>query len=543
MKKRRANHGNALVLVILAIAFIVVIGLLLFQFQMLFLERQKAQSAAESAALEAATQLSRIVVDDSNWGYVSLSNHAASGKKTLAMDGEPLPVFAVNDVLATVRTEKLLANSLNSAAMHEVADEDYAKSNQTCQSLQSALLDSVKCANKNKFTDYDGKSVSTYAAARKMFEKNFPDIARGKAKLTDLTVSCGWLNNGSTTMTPDPEKKKSGKSNHYYPSFVNLPVGEADFYFAGASERPVLVDSHRFQKPDGKQFCSAVLVTAEVTYYKGADGSGSPKAPTPSHTICVTAAALPPSAPYQGAVGTFVVASPQGYVDKVDRLRSAIDLVDFNKVSARHQLAAGGDFPVDSGSRLIDAPATKERTVARSTAEAFFSWLRTNLGRASLASILDVMDQPFDGAGISPDSTDLIVMYDFTRGGECNMAKYSNHGFRAQTLSDGQSLDLAFNIVPTNKGMLGVVIRNQVFNCNPTSGGKHAGQPLVSELPMDYSCPSSREGDEVQSEDGKPIGTESRQIRSSYIRGGLAVCMEFSATQQVSTANGSSKSY
>ncbi|MBX9693287.1 MAG: hypothetical protein K2Z81_12940 [Cyanobacteria bacterium] len=534
MKNRRPSRGSTLILVILAVALVISVGLVLFQFQMMFVQRQKAQSAAEAAALEAATQLSRIVVDDLQWGFVSLSNHSASGKNTMAKDGESLPVVGVNEVLAAVRTEKLLANSLNSASLSELASEDYENATGTCQNLQGVLLESLKSNNKRQFTDFDGNKIMPYAAARKMFEQNFPDIARGKARLAEFTISCGWLSNGSTTMTPDPERKKANRP-AYYSSFVNLPVGDNQFYFAGTSDRPVLVDSQRFRKADGKRFCSAVLVTAKIAYNQDLSANAhSSREPKPSHTLCVTATALPPAVPYQGAVGTFVIACPQGYLDKVDRLRRVIDLAEFNKVPIRHQLAEGGDFPVDSGSKLIDEPVQKQRTVSRSTAEALFSWLRTNLGRASLASILDVINSPFDRSSPSANSINLMVMYDFDRDGECRMTRYSNHGFRTQTLSDRQSLDVAFNVVPTNKGMLGVVIRNQVYNCNPTSGGKHAGQPLASELPVDYSRPSLSEHDELglaDKEGDKDCCTESRRFRTSYIRGGLAVCMELSATQ------------
>ncbi|MCA9805617.1 MAG: hypothetical protein KC777_26785 [Cyanobacteria bacterium HKST-UBA02] len=83
----RSRRGNLLVLIMVVIAFIVVPVLIVqSQLGLYFVDKDRASSVVEAACLVAANDLSRIVVADPHFGYVSLSNFAPVGRATLARD-------------------------------------------------------------------------------------------------------------------------------------------------------------------------------------------------------------------------------------------------------------------------------------------------------------------------------------------------------------------------------------------------------------------------------------------------------------------------
>jgi hypothetical protein len=72
-----------------------------------------------------AEKLSRIVVNDSHFGFIALSNSPPIGKATVADDGEPCPISGINNLLATIRLDTLMAHELNDSNLCQLADADY----------------------------------------------------------------------------------------------------------------------------------------------------------------------------------------------------------------------------------------------------------------------------------------------------------------------------------------------------------------------------------------------------------------------------------
>lgn len=527
---RRNSKGNVYILVIGCIGLLLAIALMLFQVQMYFLKRQNARYASQAAALEAANQLSKIVVSDSKWGFVSLSNHTASGKGTIAGDGQPLPVIGVNNVIATVRLEKLLAQQFGNARIDSQANLDYEVSQKTIKSLQEKLDEAVSWPVHDRtpnFRDKNGSIVHAKLAALKIFEKNFPDIKAGKAVVSKFNLTLGWLEGGSSTVTPSPTRTNSKglDGEDFYTSFKNLPVGDKEFYFAGTSGKSRLIDANRFKASDGKRFCSAVLLEAKIDYPSVAKNKNSKSKPTLS--FYVRSVAIPASSPYLGAGGTMVVACPQGKIDKFNSLVELVSCNDFDRYKVHQQVAQGGDFPVDHGAFLKTTSQTGSQTVSESMTKSLLAWLRTNYGRASLASIDQALRAPIS---INPSQTGTLAMFDFDKNGEVKVSHFENHGFRKQTVSDKQTLNTAYNLVSTNKGMLGITVRDHVRNLSTVNGGKHAGQPLTEELPLDYSLPIFREK-EIAKQASQSETDSLNSFRKSYLKGGLAVSVELSAVQ------------
>ncbi|MBX9692557.1 MAG: hypothetical protein K2Z81_09240, partial [Cyanobacteria bacterium] len=417
-----------------------------------------------------------------------------------------------------------------------------------------------------------------------MFIRNMPDVANGKAHLSQLTLSLGWLEDGSSTTTPDPQRRNSADAlDECYAAFVNCPAGKRDFYFAGVTDSPALISTRRFRELEPTRLCSAVYIQAKIDYLYapekvvssndhngnkyvrnyGDDSASSQEAQQAnapgtnqyvtdyrmeekrekvpksniSHSILVTAAALPPCAPDQGAAGALVVSLPQGAIKEYENLTSLFADVDVGARSSTQCLATRGDYPLDPSSELLEKARDLrlgDRKISEALAQSLFSWLKTNRGRERLSDIIETMKAPFDK--LSEFNSRSFVIFDFDKLGGCTISRKASHAYYRHTVSDQQSIDTAYDLLETEKGMLGLVVRNQVFNGSPTKGGKHAGQPLFSELPVDYERPSSREKEIMNA--GNPILEEYRRkkprlgelrYRNSYLKGGLAVSLELFA--------------
>ena len=112
--KRDRNKGTALTLILIicvaALASSLIAGAALIKFACL---RQRAQLAAEAGSLAAARALSTIVIDDPDYGYIALSDYAPSSAQLLCADRKPLPVTAINTVIATARTHIPMSSRIN----------------------------------------------------------------------------------------------------------------------------------------------------------------------------------------------------------------------------------------------------------------------------------------------------------------------------------------------------------------------------------------------------------------------------------------------
>jgi hypothetical protein len=107
----RSDRGNMIAL-LAAITLGLVLVLLIFalRFTRFLGSNQEQRTAIEAAALAAANDISRITIDDPNFGMIALSDFAPVGFDTVAVDKQPTPVRGINTVLATVRVDMIIAD-------------------------------------------------------------------------------------------------------------------------------------------------------------------------------------------------------------------------------------------------------------------------------------------------------------------------------------------------------------------------------------------------------------------------------------------------
>ena len=125
---KRNNSGNGLLKSLLILILVMVAMLLLgANFLTNSFKSQKQYSPIEKAALSASKALGKIVINTPETGFVSLSNQPPDGTLAVAGDGYSLPVRGINDLLATVRVDLLIADSLEQPLMSEFCQQDYKK--------------------------------------------------------------------------------------------------------------------------------------------------------------------------------------------------------------------------------------------------------------------------------------------------------------------------------------------------------------------------------------------------------------------------------
>jgi hypothetical protein len=510
--KPRNQRANMLYIICASVSLITLVCVILLSAAELYiLERHRGQSAADAAALAAAQTLSNIVIDDPQWGFVSLSDHPAFGAATIAPDGEALPVTGFNTIVADVRLEKLTGLKLENSTLGELAEEDYQKYKALASKLQAELNRSVEADQAETFKDMNGHKISPYKSAYDCMLANLPEISLGHAKIKSFVVSLGGLDDEPEITAKQPDDNPLG-----YRMFVDQPVKADSFFFAGLPNQTRLVDTGRFRGADGKRFSCCVLVKTEIEFtaplqhwlFSG-DGSLS--------TLSFASTALPYCEENHCTPGTLIVSLPQGRISQVQTICDLISKPEFNRAKCCH-LVACGDYPANGQSRLVEDAALSQ-SVARATGRALFDWLRSCNGHAHLTSILTALNSPFEPEG-PEDSPDLAVAYTVDSTGNVVVGLIHHAAFNKRTIADRQSRDQALNVLAASKGSLCIDVRDEVSDLN--SFGSHGGQPLPAEIPQTFSqlALQSMPATEQPAADARP------PVRQSYRQGGLAVAIE-----------------
>jgi len=199
---QRNNHGNMFLLIVCIVVFVFApLFWLIGQMGPFMLSAQKTQKVVDAAGLLAARDLSQVVFNDPNFGYVSLSNHSAGGTATRALDGECLPVLGINTLVGTIRQNAIIANNLHNETMSELVSQDTGCLGATVQTFNTTFSDLLCGQNNRRCFDMNGVEISPLQDVQKFLTDNLP----GNTKLKSLKLSLGWLEGGSETATQVPQ--------------------------------------------------------------------------------------------------------------------------------------------------------------------------------------------------------------------------------------------------------------------------------------------------------------------------------------------------
>jgi hypothetical protein len=233
----RNQRGNMMVLALaITIGLLIAIGLFVFNYTRILGGHEQHSTAIEASSLAAAQAIARVVVEDPNYGFISLSDYPPIGQGTKAGDGEPLPVIGINTIVGTARLDMIVAHELGDETMKALAVKDVENTRAAARRLTDVIKASLQPGGSPLAKDLDGKPVAPYETAHNLYEGNKVSDAMGGSGVSgSFKLTLGYLDGGSTTLTPLPQPEEFAevqadqKEDNNYKAFINIPAKGQDF--------------------------------------------------------------------------------------------------------------------------------------------------------------------------------------------------------------------------------------------------------------------------------------------------------------------------
>ncbi|MCA9805038.1 MAG: hypothetical protein KC777_23875, partial [Cyanobacteria bacterium HKST-UBA02] len=253
MARKRNDRGGMLVLVI-AVILGIIMAILLFMLGYVRIVGSSAEqrTAIEAAALAAAVDISTIVINTPEFGYIGLSDSAPNGTDTIAGDTFFTPVHSINTLIGTARLDMIIAQQLGVPEMEELAISDLVAAKTRADQLITVLDGAITTGGNG--TDKHGNLVTPYISAETAYRQNqIRMTGSSNYILGSLQLSLGAIEGGSATNIPIPNPPGTdGSLNNNntvggnYKSYTNIPFNGQDFVFAGISDSVKIVDHKKF---------------------------------------------------------------------------------------------------------------------------------------------------------------------------------------------------------------------------------------------------------------------------------------------------------
>jgi len=375
------------------------------------------KTAIEAAALAAARDISKIVINTPEFGFVGLSDSAPNGTGTAAVDTFHTPVHSINTLIGTARLDYIIADALgpDGDEIKELALRDLTAAKAQATALiaviDGAILPGGVAQDKN------GVDVTPYTAAENAYTENVIRIA-GTCNYVagSMNLRLGGLQGGAATNIPVPKPSGTDPSlstgntilgrtyNHfsgtwvnetYYKSYTSYPFDGQDFVFAAIGDSVRLVDPNLWRATlSGLPFYYRTVIRAEA--------EERVQDPERTHTLKAVACAQPSNVwdpkPAPGALQiSFPDGMPNGPED-ITRPRDLYGAASNNLASATIGVdmytSSGGDFPVTTGSSIATdnaswpVPSDTAQTAATACKIAVYDWLKRAGTKANVTSVV-----------------------------------------------------------------------------------------------------------------------------------------------------------
>ncbi len=513
----RNRKGSFYVLYVGLIAMLLVIWSLFANVCMNWIVSYRNKCALEAAALGASCEMSRIVIDDPNWGFVALSDQPPIGDGTRVRDGYPLPVTGANTILATARMELIVAHTIGTNEAIECAQEDLAAARAAVKKLSRVLRYSLRETEKEEddeliARDIHGVRVYPLESAKAIYKRNAEQLTSALGwKMESLKAELGWLDGEGTTNTPLPGADNCAALDDVllygkqYPAFVDVPAFGESFHFAGMGKQAGLVESSLFEKFDIARNCSVVKLDAQLTR------------PDSNTSIQSIACAQPAYIEDKVPASYMVLRLPDGAPSNINSIRELLTS-EYLLKNIPMYTASGGDYPNEPNAVLKENPGKPFMTVRYALTRAFFDWLRTAHAKPQHDSVISALDYRFN----HQHSTNTFLL-SIDQGGQVTIDCPRSYPFTMQTAYERQLYTVAFDAINTGGATWTIRLRDQVHRLGRTNGGKHGGQPMPSLLIVD------RNQDESQ--------RVLEKAGSRYDRSRLALEVEICSPRSLNTAS------
>jgi len=491
---QRRKSGNMLVFTT-AVTMAIIVPLLLFTlwYVRTLGSHQEQTTAAQGAALAAADSLGRIVVEDSEFGYVGLSDYAPIGPNTQAYDGQNLPVRGINTIFATIRLDMILADQINDPTMKAIAQRDYTDAMKTKNYLIAQLQDAIAVSPTTDFRDINGLPVRPYADALAAYNKNIIRMT-GTANQVDPTtfkLTLGCLSTPGSTNTPIPQPTTfanvatsstinepliaGGPPVAMYKSYVDDVYDGLDFVFGGCDAQIRLVNPGLFTTTVASlpwAVPTIVKVDADQIF---AGGHGNPSSSTVHLTACAQPASVYDPRPTPGALK---IDFPDGAIPELtkpgDILKSPLTTTPTTTLKS----PVTGDFPpaplvpITGGMPIIGTTPPPNQLFGTGT----YDWLKRAGVRPNVQSVLDFMAKPFD-----PTNPAQTAAYEWDANGNVIYKVLPPTAAGYQVMASNMQLYGLSNapLTSSNGNSYDFTSSDTAIQPGRMIGGLHAGEPLI----------------------------------------------------------------
>lgn len=527
---KRSERGNVLVLTVcIGLGILLVIGLFALSFVRFLGGNQQQSSAIDAAALAAAGALGRIVIENDDFGFISISDAPPVGKATAAGDHFYLPVTSINTLLATVRLDAIIADKLDDNTMRECAKLDYQKAMKAKDQLVTALQAAVQPGGFGM--DLNGEKVEPLTDAITAYQTNQVVMTDRKSRLVpdSMKLTLGCIAEQITCIQiPQPsefaEMAASQQEGHFYKAYVNIPFKDKPYVFAGIADSTKLVDKNLFQTTiSDLPYVIPTIVKCEADQsFERTEANGQTSTLKVHAVACAEPASLNDRRP---TAGSLTLSLPDGSAPELTSLAALIMNVQVAKSPSDHTLSPpDGDYP-DSPMNEFTLPVfdTSRPPFGQLLRVAFYDWIRRRGPQLNIKSLLTTIS-----ANLTQDASAHAEVYKFDADGNCTSESIPIDSSTALPVSQDQwYAATGLGLQSANNFDYDVYIRDYVFSPGRKKGGNHAGEPLGdAPAPPASSGPNKDQPliDEPPSMlSSFPVGPAGGDIRPTYKKQGIAV--------------------
>lgn len=405
----RKPSGNMLILVGAFIFIILAIAIFGIGYLRILGSSSEQKTAIEAAALAAAREVSNIVINTPEFGFVGISDSAPTGTTTVAGDTFYTPVHSINTLIGTARLDLIIADALGVPELEELALSDLTAAKLRADELVNEIQ--ISLASGGTAQDKNGNTITPYTAAEQAYQQNQVRMTGSSNYVTgSLQLTLGALSEPGITNVPIPNPPSADGSltsantlAGNYRSYINIPFKGQDFVFAGIGDAVKIVDSKRFVSAPGLPYFHRTIIRAEAQQQVQDTGLG--KTSTLRAVACAQPGSVYDPKPFPGAL---TVSFPDGMPTGPTTMSTPRDLYGPPLSTAGNQsdfyMASIGDYPVDVGSGIANdsswpISSDTDQLPANACKIAFYDWLKRAGTKANVNSVLGMHSTPFDTQG------------------------------------------------------------------------------------------------------------------------------------------------
>lgn len=432
-KEARLRHGNMLILITAFVFIVVAMAIFAISLLRLYGSHAEQKTAIEAAALACARDMSKVVINTPQFGYVGLSDSAPDGSVTAAADDYYTPVKSINTLIGTARLDYLIASQagLDIPEWRELAEADLNNARTASQQLIDVLADAIKPGG--VALDKNGNNVTPYAAAEAAYMQNQIRMSgSSNYQANSLKLSLGIVEGiGTNIPVPkplgvDPSLNSTNTIAGNYRANINVPLGNLDFVFAAIGDSIKLIDSKKWvQASTALPYQYPTIVKAEANQLlKTNYGDKTARA-----VACAMPATVYDPRPAPGAL---TISFPDGVPDGPEKVEKPLDLyaafLSQSQDTSDFYVADPGDYPITSSSKITAGnwpiSSDPQQLASSGCKLAVYDWLRRGGTKVNVDSVVGMHQTPFipqgpdvpwppsTPAGNIPDGVSHIYRFD-----------------------------------------------------------------------------------------------------------------------------------